>query len=266
MDVHAVPVRRLTFWMQRVLRLAQKARSVLSSETVHKIRTSVRRCFSLLRVLKIDCSEKIDRIARPLFKESALLRDLRVMRNEIVRLPMDRKTRRKILSRLSKKEKPARAMAAKAVGDFNDSQWQILMHAVHACKISPAEPVFAKRQAFKRLARVRKLQKACARRQASSKDLHRLRIAIKKFRYTVENVFPHLYAKRGRILRKIQDTLGRHQDLVFLEKELDDMNCLTLPLLKTLESKRGSLRKVFLKMTQEPKGIWKRWQKELVRI
>jgi CHAD domain-containing protein len=259
---------RLIFWMHRAATRVKKARHSLSPKTVHEMRTSLRRCLSLLKILHTDDAREIISAARSLFKDCAILRDLQVMRDEVTRLPMDRKTRRKILARFTLREKVARVKAMNAVRNFNQIQWQVLMHAAGVWKISPQDMAYFKQVALKRLEKVRKRYQTCSFQKVSAKDLHRLRISIKKFRYTIENCFSQLYEKYGRPLKKFQDALGRHQDLIVLEKELARMGCLTPTLQKPLGNERNSLRHVLLQLTTacNRTGMWERWQKNLERI
>jgi CHAD domain-containing protein len=259
---------RLIFWMHRAATRVKKARHSLSSKTVHEMRTSLRRCLSLLKMLHTDDAREIISAARSLFKDCAILRDLQVMQDEITRLPMDRKTRRKILARFTLREKAARVKAIHAVRNFNPIQWQVLMQAAGAWEISPQDAAYFRQVALKRLEKVRKRYQTCSRQKVSAKDLHRLRISIKKFRYTIENCFPRLYGKYGRSLKKFQDVLGRHQDLIVLEKELARMGCLTPIFQKTLGNERDSLRRVFLRLAAAcgKSGMWEWWQKKLKRI
>ena len=254
--------------MHRVAKRVKKARHSLSPKTVHQLRTSLRRCLSLLKMLPTDADSEIISAAWSLFKDCAILRDLQVMRDEVTRLPIDRKTRRKVFARFTLREKMARAKAMHAVRNFNPVQWKTLMHAAGTRKITPQDVSYFKQVALKRLDKVRKQYQTCSGPKVSAKDLHQLRISMKKFRYTIENCFPRLCEKYGRPLKKFQNTLGRHQDLIVLEKELARMGCLVRTFRKTLENERDSLRYVLLQLMAAcgRTGIWEQWQKNLERI
>jgi CHAD domain-containing protein len=219
-------------------------------------------------MLPANDAREIILAARSLFKDCAVLRDLQVMQGEITRLPMDRKTRRKILARFTLRKKTACVKAIHVVRNFNQPQWQVLMQTAGTWKISSQDMAYFREVALKRLEKVRERYQTCSCQKIPAKDLHRLRISIKKFRYTIENCFPRLYGKYGHPLKEFQDALGRHQDLVVLEKELSRMGCLTRTFQKTLENERDSLRCVLLQLMAAcgRTGIWEQWQKNLERI
>lgn len=265
MDIHPDPALRMLFWMRHVSALVPKARYALSFETIHALRTSLRRCLALVKTLPDPLVREITGASRTLFEACALLRDLQVMQHEIAPLPLDRKVRRNLLEHLAGRMRPARTRAMKAVRDFDRAKWRILMRKVRVREISHRDRQSLKQAALKRIRKVRKLYERCARRGASCKDFHRLRIALKKFRYIIENYFPAFRTAHGRTLKKLQDTLGRHQDLVFFKKEAAAAGCLTETLQKLLEKELGALRCLFWKIMagREIQALWRRWETEL---
>ena len=259
---------RLIFWMHHVAAWVNKAGHSPAPRTIHKTRTSLRRCLSLTGMLRTAYARKIISSARPLFKSCAVLRDLQVMRDEIAQLPMDRNIRRNILARITAREKTARVQTKNALRDFSRARWKVLTRTAGTWKVSSQDLSRFRRFILKRLKKISKRYKTCSGPKVSSENLHRLRISIKKFRDTVENCFPNLYEKYGAPLKKLQDALGRHQDLIVLEKELALMGCLTQAFKKSLENERSSLRRKFLRMTAASNrtGMWERWRRDLERI
>lgn len=73
--------------------------------------------------------------------------------------------------------------------------------------------------ALERLARVRSLDRHW-RRQHTVKAWHRLRVAVKRFRYIVESFLPEQHAVWKRDLKRLQDLLGEGHDLDVLRAKI----------------------------------------------
>src|SRR2546427_2134590 len=79
-------------------------------------------------------------------------------------------------------------------------------------RLVPAGSLAAECLALERFETARDLH-AKALRTEKSKPWHAMRIGLKRFRYTVENLLPEHYAAWGDNLKRLQDMLGEVHDL-----------------------------------------------------
>jgi hypothetical protein len=117
---------------------------------------------------------------------------------------------------LSERESRSKRNAEKALRNFRIKKWaswnRILLERMEL--VPPDNPVF-RHIALERWSEMRALHHQ-ALRNRSHVSYHRLRIALKRFRYTIENFLPSLYALWGTDLKRLQDLLGEMHDLQVL--------------------------------------------------
>lgn len=114
---------------------------------------------------------------------------------------------------LSEREKEQKREARSALEEFDQKQWKQWAEFLppRAAHIRPGNGLF-KHLALERWTEARALHTR-ALRNRSQIALHTLRIAIKRFRYIVENFLPAEHKAWSKDLKEIQDALGEVHDL-----------------------------------------------------
>src|ERR1700733_14391984 len=114
---------------------------------------------------------------------------------------------------LSEREKEQKREARSALEEFDQKQWKQWAEFLspRAAHIRPGNGLF-KHLALERWTEARALHTR-AFRNRSQVALHTLRIAIKRFRYIVENFLPAEHKAWSKDLKEIQDALGEVHDL-----------------------------------------------------
>jgi CHAD domain-containing protein len=208
----------LRHWMARVLTELERVRADFAPDPVHDLRVALRRCRSLAAgVREIDPAPtwpRMNRQARLLFQSLGDLRDVQVLMEWIHRLaPEADPTAAVLMSVLAEWEQKHVEEAREAIERFDAERWRRW-----ADELSPrAERVPVGGPAYEYLAVARLEEAIACHRQASRNrtnvGYHRLRIAAKRFRYTVENFLPGLHKEWGPRLKRVQDLLGEVHDL-----------------------------------------------------
>jgi Ppx/GppA phosphatase, domain III/CHAD domain len=121
--------------------------------------------------------------------------------------------RKDLFSLFASKDAQLKDDAQIAIHAFDRRRWESLCNALadRAQTIPPGGMVF-QHMAVERWHQARELHRQ-ALRNRSQVAYHRLRIGLKKFRYTVENFLPQHHDKWGSDLRELQDLLGEVHDL-----------------------------------------------------
>src|ERR1700722_5894223 len=114
---------------------------------------------------------------------------------------------------LAEREKEQKREARKALDEFDHKQWRQWARSLpsQAAHIRPGSGLF-KHLALERWTEANMLHTR-ALRNRSQVALHTLRIAIKRFRYIVENFLPAEHQAWSKDLKEIQDALGEVHDL-----------------------------------------------------
>jgi CHAD domain-containing protein len=208
----------LSYWMEEVLDLCAKAEQDLSSDPVHDLRTALRRCRSLadgIRVFDRDPAwKKMRRSAKELFGSLGELRDAHVMMEWAEKLsPPADAAASNLIAFLTIREQSSQKSAATALQSFDHRQWKNWAAKLpsRADRIPPDSPVFA-HLALERWQQAHDLH-VRALRNRTNVCFHDLRIAVKRFRYILENFLPAMHVKWIAELKEIQDVLGDIHDL-----------------------------------------------------
>lgn len=205
-------------WMSRVTDRIEKARHGFDPDDVHDLRVALRRCRTMADALsEVNPSpgwRKLKKASAPVFHDLGDLRDVQVMSATLKELGRTNDPlRRHILRILSGREKQARAAAGEALDSFDQKTWKRLARKLGAkARFFPLDSVVFQRLALARLNQAAVLYQV-ARRKRSSAAWHRLRIAIKRFRYVVGNFLPRRYEVWADDLKRLQDLLGEIHDL-----------------------------------------------------
>lgn len=262
----------LEHWMRRVARLSGHAKKKLAAGTVHDLRTALRRCRSIaagvMEVAPDPAWRKMQRAAKKLFRPLGELRDIQVMVKGVERLSLpDDKLRATLLSVLSEREAAAEDRAAKALDDFDRKRWKNLTHRLppRVARL-PEDGIAFQYLALQQWSEAHELHHA-ALRSRSRVAYHRLRIAVKRFRYTVENFLPQRHAAIGAELKQVQDLLGEGHDLDVLEPEARKVARAEKvdfePWRERIAAERAARLKKYLELTRGENSLWERWRRVL---
>jgi CHAD domain-containing protein len=204
--------------MRSVGRLIVKAKQKPSERVIHDLRVALRRCRSIADgAAAVDPGPawpKIKKQGKPLFKRLGELRDIQVMRGWLKRLAhRGNPVRRALDERLERREKKQLRRTFEALRQFDQVRWKNWSKPLsQRLGLLAGMPETFKTIARKRLEEVISLHYR-AMRTLSPLSFHRLRIAVKRFRYTIENFHPHLHKVWGGELAELQDLLGELHDL-----------------------------------------------------
>jgi CHAD domain-containing protein len=215
----------LEVWMDRVLERAERVRENWDTDGVHDLRVALRRCRTIAEasseVNPAPGWRKLKRSTRDLFHHLGDLRDTQVQHALARKLgPAGDRVRKNLLRVLSRQEEKQRQASEKALDKFDRKEWKKLTRKLASkSRFFPPNSVVYQRLALTRLkAAIEAMQGA--RRRRSSVAWHRLRIAIKSFRYVVENFLPQRYDAWSDDLKQMQDLLGEVHDLDVLRQQI----------------------------------------------
>lgn len=214
----------LAHYMARVLKERGRAAKRLDSDSVHDLRVALRRCRTMADVLATFDPDKslraMKRASRRTFRSLGRLRDAQVIREWVKKLaPEGDALAARLLESLSQSEAAAKAEAVAALGDFDSDKWRRWSSELGArSRRIPADSLVFQEIALERCLEAREAHRF-AMRSRSRVSWHRLRIALKHFRYTVENFLPMRHAEWIGDLKVLQDLLGEIHDLDVMRLE-----------------------------------------------
>ncbi len=224
----ANPQRGLRKSMERVLEELEHVSNDPAPDPVHDLRVAIRRCRSVAAVLQeVDPDpawRELRQLPRKLFRRLGALRDAQVIDEWVKHLaPSDDPLRTKLHAAFAANEPELRADALRAAEKFDEKSWTHLERKVRRrVRLVPPASLAAQCLAVERIEEARDLH-ARAQRTDNPNAWHQLRIGIKRFRYTVENLLPEQYALWGKNLKRLQDLLGEVHDLDVLAAVLKDV-------------------------------------------
>jgi CHAD domain-containing protein len=210
--------RDLAFWMKRSLEELAEVRANPSADAVHDLRVSLRRCRSLASALEeIDPHrdwQEMRNSARKLFRSMGELRDAQVAEEWLNKLrPEVDPLKVILLGSLKQTQESALAKALHLAEKFDEKRWAELAKALHSrLRKIPADQEAARCLALERLQEAHELHRRALRTERPA-PWHDLRIALKRFRYTLELLAPTLHGKCIGSLKRVQDVLGDIHDL-----------------------------------------------------
>jgi CHAD domain-containing protein len=266
----------LAYWMQEVLNQCEKASASLSSEPVHDLRTSLRRCRSLADGIMVfdphPAWKKMKRAGKQLFSSLGELRDTHVLQEWVQKLSPEGDVTGKFLTDfMIGREESLKETAIAALQQFDRKQWKCWANELpsRAAKISTDSPAFAY-LALEKWQDAHALHRR-ALRNRSNVSYHQLRIGLKRLRYTIENFLPRLHGIWGQDLKELQDILGEVHDLDVLwetaagTKAFPDSVARTAWRVRVQEEKRQRIAVYRSKMVGR-ESLWHIWRAELPRV
>ena len=261
-------------WMERVLRRGQKVRKTWSAADVHDLRVALRKCRTMADALT-DTNpspgwNKLKRSSKKVFHTLGELRDVQVEQEWFKKLlsgATDARTQ--LLKRLRVLENERLREAQKELDHFDRKEWRKLSKKLRTkADMFPVGSVVFQRQALMKLNEAVTLYHQ-AKKRKSGVAWHRVRIAIKRFRYIVENFLPQHYEAWARDLKETQDLLGEIHDLDVLRtyirrhsRELEPQQTVA-SWLERIQSARAERLEKFLAKTNGKESLWLDWRSGL---
>jgi CHAD domain-containing protein len=276
--------------LRRVLKERSRARKKLASEPIHDLRVALRRSRCLAEGFsEMDthpCWRHFGKSCKQLQGKLAELLDIHVMLEWIRRLGLDKQADGTHLAGvLAGQERHARHETRAALEDFSRKRWKEWKRRLpERAEALPFRELHFASLALRRLQEVQKLERQ-RRRNPSGAAVHRLRVAVKRFRYTVESFLPEKHAAWRKKLRRLQRLLGEVHDLDVLRAKLPELARHRAKLPQLEEELRKQQPRALIERSREeritaydrlvsphsrPDGsripessLWDRWKREL---
>jgi CHAD domain-containing protein len=257
-------------WMARVAALADEARDGWHSDDIHDLRTAIRRCRTMAEALSEVNPDpgwrRLKKSTRKLFRALGELRDTQIKLEWLKKLgPASDPLRKIVAAALEQRIFMQKKICDGALAKFDPKDWRKLSKKVSGkAQFFPVESVVYQRLALARLNEAGALYEI-ARKGRSRIAWHRTRIALKHFRYTLENFAPH----RGELwidpLKRMQDLLGEVHDLDVLRREIWRHKAKLEPALiarwlEEMEQRRKSHLGEFMPMVGGHPPVWQAWR------
>ena len=256
--------------MERVQKELGEFRRNPNSDTVHDFRVAVRRCRSVAGVMEeVDPDpawKEVQKIPRKLFHGLGALRDMQVMEVWVKTLGHKHDAiRTKLEPVFEKEETELREEALKSAAKFDVKAWKKLERTLRrrAQLVKPGTPA-AQCIVLERYEEAKE-RHALAMRGEKAGPWHKLRIGLKRFRYTAEILLPEHSAARGENLKRLQDLLGEIHDLNVLEdlvkKTADAEQAESREgWEKLLEKERQERMQTYRRLTLGKTSLWREWR------
>jgi CHAD domain-containing protein len=285
------PPQALFLALRRVLKGQACARKEPAVDAIHDLRVALRRARSLAEGFsELDPHpgwRHLRKACKQLQGKLAELRDLQVMLGWVGRLHMDQAAGGEALAEeLDRQERKARHKARAAIQSFSRKRWKEWKRRLpERAETLPFGDAHFAGLALRRLKDVQNLERQ-RRRNPSRLALHRLRVGVKRFRYTVEAFLPEKHVVWGKTLRRMQGLLGEIHDLDVLRAKLTELardkqqhagagrkEASTETQLAPIERSREERIAAYDKLTAPrlradgskipESSVWDRWQREL---
>jgi CHAD domain-containing protein len=260
----------LVYWMDRTIRELERAHHEFAPDAVHDLRVALRRCTSIADVYAVfdphPSWKEMKKQGKELFKKLGDLRDNQVMVTWIARLAGEQDPVAVALENyLNEKEAPLRERAREAIRDFNHRKWAGWKERLsHRARQVTIEDLIFFHVALERWHEAFALHRQ-ALRNRSQISLHRLRIGLKRFRYTVENLLPQRRELWGQDFKAIQDLLGEIHDLDVLWRTALAIGALKEPEIRAawrsrIHEERQPRMRAYRSRAIGKTSVWKAWR------
>jgi CHAD domain-containing protein len=263
----------LAHWAPRVIKERKKAGKELTPDSIHDLRTALRRCLSIEDALsKFDPHpdwKKMKRAAKKFLKDMGGLRDSDVLLEWLKKLEVAKdRTGAALRKSIETERENFKQDAAEAIKNFDQDKWkswgeELTLRAGSFLFDSPELRYVALEQWQEAFDRHR-----FAMRSRSKIGYHRTRVALKKLRYTVENFLPTLKTQWGDAPKELQNLLGEIHDLDVLWSKLVALRPPADTERKTawkaaINSERKKRLKEYVSKTSGKNSIFRAWRDSL---
>jgi CHAD domain-containing protein len=264
----AAETKGLLYWMERVLEEREQVIASPDEDSVHDLRVALRRCRSLASVFEeVDphpAWRTLRKTSKKLFRSLGVIRDAQIQEAWALKLASaDDPLRGQILYSLKAGHLRHERDAKKSAARFGEKDWVRLARELRPrVRLLPADGDAALCLALERQAEAAELHRR-ALRSEKMKPWHELRIGIKHFRYTVENLLPKLHAVWGSDLKRLQDLLGDVHDLDVLAQTVRATAADSTALLKWQENiarERRERIETYRQLTLGSTSLWNQWR------
>ena len=258
----------LLHWMERVLKERERVLASPDEEAVHDLRVALRRCRSLASVFEeVDphpAWRDLRKTSRKLFRSLGVIRDAQVQEAWALKLgSAEDALRGQILYALKAGRERHERDAKRRASRFDEKYWAKLARELRPrLKLLTPDGPAAQGLALERLEEAAELHR-CALRTEKAKPWHELRIGIKHFRYTVENLLPKRHVSWGSDLKRVQDLLGDVHDLDVLLETIHDVAANAPSSEKwqeTIARERGERIATYRQLTLGSTSLWNQWR------
>lgn len=211
--------------LRRAMRKREQALHGLEPDAIHDIRVALRRCRSLAEgFANLDphpAWRKLLRVCKKQQRGLADLRDVQVMRGWLKELGLaSGPAGRGMAVVLDQDEAAGHKRAEATLQDFPRKRFKRWLKRLPLrAQIVPANEARWAEIALARLASVRHLDRNWHRTHTMS-AWHRLRVAVKRFRYVVDSFLPVQHRHWENDLKRLQDLLGEGHDLDVLRAKI----------------------------------------------
>ncbi len=220
--------------MNQVTRLLKIAGTNIPEKVTHDLRVAIRRCRSVASGAKmLDPDGQWSRMSKELrrvFRALGHLRDLHVMRMWVDKIgKASDPVSHRVTAILRRREITRLDGIRDALDQFDQDSWK------EWCETLPTrlQEILASSPDLTDMASDRLRDFLSVHQELLTNDLeetwHKARVALKRFRYTVENFLPDKYQLWGGDLEALQDILGEIHDLDVLGSYLISLNPLFDP-------------------------------------
>ena len=265
--------RGLTYWMERTLKELEKVREKPDADAVHDLRVAIRRCRSVAAVMQeVDPDTawpEMKKLGRKLFRQLGELRDTQVLEEWTRKLSSEADpVRQMLLEDFGKKESELRDIALRVAEKFDEKAWIKHERTLRRrARLVAPDSSAAECLALERLESAKELQ-GQALRTSKPEAWHALRIAVKRFRYTVENLMPARYEQWGGDLKRVQDLLGEVHDLDVLSAKVAQITgpeqiAAQASWSGRIATERGQRIEAYRQMTSGQDNLWHKWRQGL---
>jgi exopolyphosphatase/guanosine-5'-triphosphate,3'-diphosphate pyrophosphatase len=259
--------------MQRVLEECDRVSVGFAADPVHDLRVALRRCRSMADgLMAIDPApnwKQMKKAGRRLFRALGELRDAQVMTEWVEKLsPPDDQAGKQLAAYAAARENQNKHEAMTALDAFDRKRWNAWSHNLprRAARLRPGGAVF-RHMALERWTEAHELHRQ-ALRNRTHVAFHRLRIGLKRLRYTVENFLPQLHEAWIGDLKELQDLLGEVHDLDVLwataikTRAFPDPDALSRWRERVGEERTRRISRYREKMVGK-KSLWHAWRSQL---
>jgi CHAD domain-containing protein len=265
--------RGLTYWMERTLKELEKVRETPDADAVHDLRVAIRRCRSVAAVMQeVDPDPawpEMKKLGRKLFRQLGELRDTQVLEEWTRKLSAEADpVRQMLLEDFGKKEVELRETALRVAEKFDEKGWTKHARTLRRrARLVPPDSAAAQCLALERLEGAKELQ-GQALRTSKPAAWHALRIGVKRFRYTVENLLPRRYEEWGEDLKRVQDLLGEVHDLDVLSEKVAQITGVEMIAAQAswsgrIATERGQRIETYRQLTSGQDNLWHKWRQGL---